>query len=93
MVFLRGPNRTALHLLGPSRGITDPALIAGHLGLGIDYFINDRLYFLIDARMGPALLSADPARDPETGSRNFDFHLEGALSFGLGMMFGSGSKR
>ena len=65
-------------------GITDLAVMSGHLGFGIDYFFADRAYFMIDARCGPSWESADLPADPITNRPPLEFHMEAAMSFGLG---------
>lgn len=69
-------------------GIADVSLIAGSVGFGVDHFITDHVYWLIETRAGPAFVSDVPERDFETGDRFFRWRIDAALSFGLGYSFG-----
>ena len=67
-------------------GITDWTMFAIHPGLGLDWFVTDRLYFVIDGRIGYSLESADVPKD-SNGKHNYENLVEGAFSFGIGMLF------
>jgi hypothetical protein len=69
-------------------GISDVVLTSLHIGYGFDYFLADRVYTSVDARIGPCLVSGDPYMDPVSGKKNYDYHVEGTLSLGIGFLFG-----
>lgn len=74
-------------------GISDVVLTSLHIGFGGDYFISKKAFMTIDSRIGPCLVSGDPYKAPITGKKNYDYHIEGTLSLGVGFLFGGNANK